>query len=373
MIITKRFVLSSLLIMCVLTSAVCAQDEADVWQFSASVIGEGTDNRDSSAEGVSNFDMFINLRLDLDMDFETSLLDLYYAPYYRYRSDPSDLQNDTELQHDLGVVARRDLKTVNLRLNERFSYTDDPSIQQTGSTLRRDSSYSLNNIMLGGRYLISQIMDIDLSVRNSIKRYDDDVRATQADEDSTSAELSLWRRIQTTVAGYLLAGTAMYSYDDTTIDRGFDSVYAGVGLEKSFSRELRGGVRAGYTAVSYNDDGLDDNDSPFVQASIVSAMSAVSRVTGIIGYSLRDSDIYPFSSQEATAFSIKWDWDTTPLITIGAFAMYRIGTYDLETVPDEITSATTISDGDESTIVLEGKVQYKFNEMTSIMFLQRYE
>lgn len=370
--VINRF-LSAALIMSFLASGVLAQDEADIWKLSASVIGEGTDNRDSTVEKESNFDLFLRVRLDLNMDWDVDMLDIYYAPAYRYRSDPSYLQNDTELQHDLGIIGRRDLGNVDLRLNESFNYTDDPSVQQSGSTLRRDSSYAMNNFMAGVRVLMTEVSDVDLSVRNMIKRYDDEARALESDEDSTGAELSMWRRMEATLAGYIMAGMDVFDYDHTAGDRGFDDVYAGIGLEKSFSRDLKGGVRAGYKSISYNDSTIEDDSSPFIQGTLVTEMTAVSRVTGAIGYTLRDADVYPFSSQEATSFSVQWDWDTTPLLGIGVYVLYAIGNYDAATVPESIDATTAVVDGDERTFVMQGQVNYKINEMTSVMLSQRFE
>lgn len=351
-------------------------------KLSVDLIGEYTDNRDSTVEEESNVDISLQPRVDAVFDREGMILNFYYAPAYRYRTDPAEnasgqeIQNDTELFHDLGInVDHKLTPRVKARLSERLNYTDDPSIQEGGATLRRDSSYLLNTVSAGATCEFTRKSWLDLMGYNIIKRYDDDLAAAESDEDSASVDLTLWNQISRNLSVLAVANVGSQDYDNSSIDRGYSSVSGGVGLESIFSPNLRGGVRVGWITLDYNDSALDSGDAPFVSLSVQAATIPSTRIAAAVTYGIEDSDAYPFSSQEKTDISTKVEWDAVKDLTFTVSGVYRVGDYDSDSAPTAATSDDFAYEqsGEETTVIATAEAAYKIGANSSIKFVQSFE
>lgn len=344
-------------------------------KFSVDVGAEYTDNRDSSEDAVSGFDMSLKPRVDMTLNWEESFLDLYYAPCYTYRTRPNDTQNDTELFHDLGVnIKYTPTPRIATRLLEKFSYTDDPAVDEGGTTLRRDSSYLLNSAEAGASYILSRRSNLDLCGRHSIKRYDEAVVAAVQDEDSASAGLTMMYQVAKSVAMLAMADVGSQGYE-TGFDRGFDSVSGGLGLESILSKNLRGSLRLGWKGVEYDDSALDSESAPYADLSVEVKTIPSTRITAGVGYTLKGADVYPYSSQKNTDVRGRLEWDAVANLTFAASGTYRVGEYDFDSV-SVFAPADAYYDeqsGEEQAIIATAEAAYKIGVNTSIKFVQMYE
>jgi hypothetical protein len=373
------------MILCVvaLTTAVASaqQKGSDLLKFSASIYAEDTDNRDSLPAADSNFDVYIKPRMDVHLVGEHgSTLDFHYAPYYRYRSNPSTIQNQTELFHDLALsVQHLPDPATTLIFSEYFYRTEDPSIDTTGVMLRRDCSYMMNHIEVSGnRELSDRVSSLNLSGRSIIKRYDDSIVASESDEDNKGVCLTGWHELQRTLAVLGVVDVAEFNYDSSLgIERGFDALSAGSGMEKIVSKNLKYNVRVGLIAVNYKDASVSSKSQPFVSLDFKAQSTPSARMDAAVSYLTRDSDVYPFSSQECSQFFTRMEWDSTSELTLGLEGTYRVGKYSGDSLNPEGAAYQTASglalSGNENTILLSGDLTYKIGLSTSIKIAHSYE
>jgi len=344
-------------------------------KFSVDVGAQYTDNRDSSEDAVSSFDMSLKPRVNMNLSLEENFLDLYYTPCYTYRTRPSDTQNDSELFHDLGVnIKYMPAPRIDTRLLEKFSYTDDPAIDEGGTTLRRDSSYIVNSAEAGVNYLLSRRSNLDFFGRHSIKRYDEASVATEQDEDSVSAGLTMMYQVAKNVAMLAMADVGSQQYE-TSFDRGFDSMSGGLGLESILSKNLRSGLRLGWKGVDYDDSALDSESAPYADLSVEVKTIPSTRITAGVGYALKGAGVYPYSSQKSTDVHGKLEWDAVANLTLAVSGTYRVGEYDSDSVSISAPADAYYDEqsGEEKAIIATTEAAYKIGANTSIKFVQMYE
>jgi len=364
-------VLCGLLVMA--SVALAQQKEGDVMKFSATIYGEGTDNRDSKANPDSNFDAYLMPRVDINLHGERdATLDFHYAPYYRFRSNPSEIQNKTELFHDLGLsTVYQSSQVLEFRFQDNFYKTDDPAIDKKGVTLRRDSSYMMNYITGGGNYQLSNGRTrVDLSARDTTKRYTDTLVAVESDEDSIGVCFTGWHQAQRTLALLGVLDYAQFAYDSSKgIERGFNAISAGAGLEKIVSKTLRFNLRGGMIGADYKDDSLKAESAPFASLEINALSTPAARINASLAYLLRDSDVYPFPSQECTQFYTRMEWDTSKMLTLGLSGTYRNGKFTRGSLTPEgliyQQASTYKTEGNKVTLIVQADASYTIDADSS--------
>ncbi len=372
-----RIVLVLGLVTMIMAGELCAADadKGDPIRFSVAVEFEGSDNRDSTPDGDTNFDLYIKPKVDIISDTERTIFDFYYEPSYRYRTDPHPTQNDDQTQHDVGFKVKHSLGlSARVRLDERYIFTDDPSVQAGGSTLRRDSSFSLNNFSAGIAFDMSEKVLSDVDVRHVIKAYEEDFVAKESDEDSLTATLKVMRFIQPTIGIYGSVALSQYGYEETgNVKRGFDASSFGVGFDRVLSDYIRTGLQAGLTTVSYDDSTLDDDDSPYVGVKLQYQPTAQIKALFSGNFALQNSDVYPYSSQETGNFYARLEWTGIERVKMSAWGNYRTSQYDADNVPISLLVAEGFTSGDEVTITLGVELVYNIEERTALKFMQLYD
>ncbi len=345
------------------------------FNLSGSVGAEFTDNRDANTEEESNTDYFVRPRLEAFFEKERLILDLYYEPWYRYRSNPSDIQNDTELFHDLGIKARLKLtERIQPWVQDRFMYTDDPEVTEEGAVLRRDASFMRNEVEAGMTYEFSERASVDLSGRNMIKRYEEDVVAEQSDETQFGGVLTAWRRITRTVGVIADVRGTRYEYDTLeAFDRGFDVLVGSLGVEKVLTPQLRGGVRAGYGQADYEESSLGTKDFPYLRAHLTGIYAPFTKIECWASHRIMESDVYPFASQENSDVGVQVDFDTPASIIAKLSARYALGQYERDFLPPGAEGRALAVEGDEHIVAVSGTLGYRLRHDMSLKFRQTYE
>jgi len=220
--------------------------EGQALRGSVGVVVESTDNRDASpANEQDNIDVFLRPRAELFLGSDSSFLELYYAPSLRYRSEPGDDQDETGLLHSAGLNGKYSLsERMRVRAGDVLSIADDPQIEESGRIMREDHTYTDNTVHGGMNYDVLKYSNIDLLLRNQIRRFDDEVVANRSDEDETSIRLQHRYSLTATLRTLLTGEYRMYSYVEDIRD--FDSVVTAIGLENVFSPTTVGSVSVGW-------------------------------------------------------------------------------------------------------------------------------
>jgi len=324
---------------------------------SVGVAAESTDNRDSQADGEQdNVDIFLRPRVEIYLGDPSSLLDAYYMPALRYRTEPGESQDETDFQHHLGVNLRRGLsERLRLRLSDRLAISDDPAIEENGSVVRGDQSYMMNTAEAGLNYDLFRYSNLDLLVINRIRRFDEEAVAARSDEDETSIRIQHRRSLTPTLRTLLTGEYRMYSYEDNFIyTRDFDSMVLAVGLENSFTENVIGSVSVGWQTRDHEDENIDVDDKPYVRADLSGQMTPDLQIGAVAGYGIRDSDAYPYPSQEYADFSGFAHAKITQKLLLKLAGTYRLSTYE---------AFDGRSGGDET--VLVGDIELAFLAMES--------
>jgi hypothetical protein len=365
----------------ILTAAFASAEEVSTGRpikFSVQLRTDFTDNRDSTVDEDNNIDVYLKPKMHLYLDQERTLWDLFYAPELRHRTDPSNIQNDEEFYHDLGIRIQHEVNPrASVRLNEKLDFTDDPSIDEGGLTIRRDRSYLMNRADAGVGYALSDLSMLDVSAHHMIKRFDEDEVAQESDEDQADVMVEWQRQINRTLSVVAEAGYVVYGFESRLdIERDFDTLLAAAGVTHILAKGLAGGVQVGWQQQSYDDPELGDQDVPYGRIWLTGSTVPSTRLDLEARHAVRDADAYPFSSQEYSQFKADVAWDMTPKLTVFASGIYRLSEYDNDSAPSTAPDDTFPKDtrvGDEDRVIGEAGAVFKINRETSARVLQRYE
>jgi hypothetical protein len=368
----------ALVLGCLVSGALCMAEAVggDPMEFSLSIGGSYTDNRDAVTDNEQeNFDLLVTPRIDLFADWERTILDFYYAPSYRYRSDPASTQDDSEFYHSGGVnLDHRVARRLKLKLEDKIHYSEDPAVEDGGTRIGQERLFLLNDAKATVITELSRQSHLEVYGANKTKRYDDDEFAELLDEDRTDVGGRLWHRLQRTRALFLDGRGSVFGYEQPNgVKRDFDLLTAVAGVENVFNQNLRGTLAFGWQWQDFDDPGLDEQDEPFVQVSLQGTMTPATRLTAQVTHAIRDADAFPYASQQYTEYYGRLEWDASALLTLAAYGKVRAGDYD-DAAP--ITAAGVegvLAGGDEDAVVAAVEAGYKLDDRTAVRLIQHYE
>jgi len=136
---------------------------------------------------------------------------------------------------------------------------------------------------------------------------------------------------------------------------------------------LQGGVDLGISSVEYDDGSLDSEVFPYVSIDGRVSPSPSTRITGRVGHGVRDSDVYPFASQEYTEFKGSVEVDASASVTVGLNATYRLSEYDEDALPAAGVGLAAATSGDEDTIVVQAEASLKVADNARVKATYRVE
>jgi len=341
-------------------------------RFSVDSKVQYTDNRDSSEQNKeSTFDIFLTPRVAVGIDKQQLLVDFHLAPSVRYRTDPSPFDNEWQWLVDAGAdLQHSPTPTLKFRVKEQFDYTDDPSVDSQGLTVR-DRSYYLNRFEAGANWQFRRWSALDAYGRYAMKSYTDSEVSNMADEDRGEFGVMLWRQVAATVGVKALGRYNTYALEEVNgVSRDFDTWLGALGAEKKLTPTFRGSASVGWMSAQYKDDRLGSDSGPFADLTLLGSLSPVLRISSALTHSIREADAHPYASQEFTEFSARAEWDSSAMVTLGLTGAIRQGSYDAENVG--MTTAQ-LAGGDETSIVVVGDVAIKVTPKSTIRFSQKYE
>lgn len=343
--------------------------------LSVRVGAEYTDNRDALPDKDENTDFSIAPRIDAFMRGERLTLNFFYEPIYRFRTNPSDNQNESNFHHDVGLNANlKATPRLDLWARERFNVTDDPAITEDGTTLRRDSSYTMNRAELGAGWMVGKQGRLSAGGRHRIKRFDERPVARESDQDHWGTDIIYWQQLSPTLGMSLTGSYEEFDFKSGLgLQRGFSALSGGASLEKALGAAVRAAVWAGYKELTYDDSELGRDTAPYVNALL-----RIETHPGLIvflrgGYTLCESGVYPYVSQALTSVGLDGQWRASPRWTLDAGGALRLSDYDADTVPTEVAGRPDYQDGEENTVMLWGGARFAFNETTSLRLRQMHE
>ena len=313
-------------------------------------------NSESDEKGslrlVEEIEIKLNLaleRLYVGIDYRPSLLWI-----------PERDSDETDFLHDLTASMSYSITPqLVLSFKDTLRASQLPELENDGYRVRADDDNFSNTALATLAYNILPQTRIDLSGRYSILQYDED--AHDADNyRMVVGGLSLRQQLasHTTVFGDFRYMNLEYPDAEKEYSRDSDAFYGGLGLEQTFSQQLIGNLRGGVQARRYdNDDKFDNNTKPYVDASVTFMPAPSTRFTLSGGYSVSESDIGAYVSEDRYTVALNLAHDFTDNVTLYANGSMALAKYKADYAYEDADNH--YGDDDERSYTAGARLSYR--------------
>ncbi|MGD9612908.1 MAG: outer membrane beta-barrel protein [Kiritimatiellia bacterium] len=312
-------------------------------------------------EETDSFRILEEIELLLNLNMPRTYLGLRYRPTLAWFSDRED--DDTDLWHDLDLnFIQKFSPALSLSFNDTLRYSQLPELQDENFVVRQDDDNYYNSALATLSYNIQPETRIDVSGRHILLRYTEDDHEND-NYYSVVGGLTLRQQLasRTTLMGDLRYQSLVYDEADAAFNRDANSLFAGLGAEQTFNPKMIGNVRAGVEQREYDNDEFDDNTQPYGELSVTFLPSPATRITGAASYSIYESDVSTYLSQNRTYFSLSFAHDFTAKLSVYASSAYAINEYEADYSLD-----VGAVDADETSILLSARLSYRINRINWI-------
>ncbi|HRZ13451.1 MAG TPA: outer membrane beta-barrel protein [Kiritimatiellia bacterium] len=316
-------------------------------EYDDNIYQEETDKNDS-IKIIEEIEIMLNYRL------EQSFLSLRYRPSFVWWSDREP--DDTDLNHEFDLIANHTFTPrLALSLVDTFRRGEQPELTDRDVVVREKDDFIYNTANGTLSYMFRPQTRLDVAGRYILMRYDEDAVSDTDDFDLLVGGLTLRHQLvqETAVLGELRIEDVDYEGPD----RGSATLSAGAGVEHSFSQNLLGMLHGGYQNKEYNDNDLGSDSSPYADLALTYLPTPATRLSLGGGYSLFETDVYPFANQTRARVYASLAHDFTARISFYLSGAYSDSEYDAE---DSI-EADTVTDGNEQLVLVSARATYQLN------------
>jgi hypothetical protein len=314
-------------------------------------------NTEDSWKIIEELEFLVNFNL------QSTYIGVRYRPSYIWwdnrPSDSSDFQNELDFILNQTFSPRLNLSVVDtLRRGE--SPRQITSTNGVSTDVDGDFYYNTFNATLG--YLIRPTLRLELAGRYIAQRYLEEVYSDSEDFDLYVGGLTLRYQLipETTLIGEFRGESISYNGPD----RGSKSIYAGCGVEQIFGPNLIGNLVGGYQKKDFNDNDISSESAPYADASITFLPSPATRISAGAGYSMFETEVYPFVNQDRAQMFASIAHDFTARLSLYLSGSYIAGKYSSEQVVREAAGtnpAITAEGGNEYTTQFSTRMTYQIN------------
>ena len=315
-----------------------------------------------SSDKTDSFRIVDELSLQLNVVLKTTYLSVDYTPAATWYDERKD--DEFDVYHNLTVNFLQDLgERLTLDVADTLRAGRLPELyDDNGYIVREDNDNYFNSTRASLMFKLTPETRLDLSGRYMFLTYDDDELHRYDNYDSWVAGLTLRHLFPSRTTGFVdfRYQQLMYDHSPENFNRDSDTIFGGVGLEQTFSRNFIGTLRGGVQQRVYDDDKLfDDQTQPYVEGSLtfLPGANSLTRFTFTASYSISESDISSYLSQERTAFSLSAAHEFTKRIGAFVSASYAHGEYDAD-----YSLGKSLPGIDEDTYTVSARLSYKIAE-----------
>ena len=298
------------------------------------------------------------LELLVALNMERAYLGLRYRPTFIWYEDRKE--DDTELLHDLDFNFSYNFSPVlALSLSDSLRASELPELHDENYVVREKDDNIYNSAMATLSYAFRPETRIDLSGRIISLVYDSDSPAKEnGDYYSLIGGLTLRQQLAslTTLSGDVRYQTLTYNKAADRNNRDAETFFAGMGAEQTFSPQLIGNLRAGVSHRMYDDNRFDDNTMPYAEGSFTFLPSPATRVTAVASYSIYESDVERYLSQNRAYFSLSVAHDITAKLNAYASSAISLSAYEADYALDD-----DLYDEDENSFLVSLRLAYRLN------------
>jgi len=316
-------------------------------EYDDNVYEEETD-KNGSWKFIEEIELLLNYRL------EQSFLSIRYKPsLIWWENRPSD---DFDMQHEFDFILNH-VFTPRLALNvmDTLRRGENPELTDRDVIVREEDDFWYNTANATVSYLFRPETRLDVAGRYTLMQYDREEAAETEDFDLLVGGLTLRHQLlpETALMGDLRLEDISYEGPD----RGSQSFYVGAGAEHAFSPNLLTSLSGGYQEKQYNAETLDSESSPYVDLTLTIVPTPATRLTLGGGYSLFETDVYPYANQARTRVYASLAHDFTARVSFYLSGGYTDGQYEAE---DSIITGL-VSDGNEEIVLVSARATYRLN------------
>ena len=337
----------------------------NVYQAGEATAADGTvvkHEKTESTRVIEELEMLLNLNL------QRTYLGLRYRPSLVWYSDREDKDTDFLNDMDLNFVQKFS-PSLSLSISDTLRASQLPELQDEDFVVRQDDDNIYNSALATLSYNILPETRLDLSGRYITLMYTSDDyedaagnRVSHDNDNYYSAVGGLTLRQQlasrTTLMGDLRYQTVVYNDADPGRNRDANSVFAGLGAEQTFNPKLLGSLRAGMENRMYDNDAIDDNTQPYGELSMTFLPTPATRITGAASYSIYESDVANYLSQNRTYLSLSVAHDFTSKLSFYASGAYSLNQYEADYSLDD-----GAADADENSYLVSARLTYRLNRI----------
>lgn len=327
----------------------------NVYQAGEATAADGstvTHDETDSFRIIEELEMLVNLNL------QRTYLGLRYRPSFIWYSDRDD--DDTDFLHDVDLnFVQKITPALVLSISDTLRASQLPELQDENYVVRAKDDNYYNSALATLSYNVRPETRLDLSGRYILLRYTEDANEND-NYYSAVGGLTLRQQLasRTTLMGDLRYQTVVYDEAEEAYNRDANSVFGGLGVEQTFNPKLLGSLRAGVEQRMYDNDAADDNTQPYGELSMTFLPTPATRITTAASYSIYESDIATYLSQNRTYLSLSFAHDFTTKLNF-----YLSGAYSLNQYEADYALETGAVDADESSFLLSARLAYRINRI----------
>ena len=327
----------------------------NVYQAGEATAADGstvTHDETDSFRIIEELEMLVNLNL------QRTYLGLRYRPSFIWYSDRDD--DDSDFLHDVDLnFVQKITPALVLSISDTLRASQLPELQDENYVVRAKDDNYYNSALATLSYNVRPETRLDLSGRYILLRYTEDANEND-NYYSAVGGLTLRQQLasRTTLMGDLRYQTVVYDEADEFHNRDANSMFGGLGAEQTFNPKLLGSLRAGVEQRMYDNDAADDNTQPYGELSMTFLPTPATRITGAASYSIYESDVATYLSQNRTYLSLSFAHDFTTKLNF-----YLSGAYSLNQYEADYALETGAVDADENSFLLSARLAYRINRI----------
>lgn len=327
----------------------------NVYQAGEATAADGstvTHDETDSFRIIEELEMLVNLNL------QRTYLGLRYRPSFIWYSERDD--DDTDFLHDVDLnFVQKITPALVLSISDTLRASQLPELQDENYVVRAKDDNYYNSALATLSYNVRPETRLDLSGRYILLRYTEDANEND-NYYSAVGGLTLRQQLasRTTLMGDLRYQTVVYDEAEEAYNRDANSMFGGLGVEQTFNPKLLGSLRAGVEQRMYDNDAADDNTQPYGELSMTFLPTPATRITTAASYSIYESDIATYLSQNRTYLSLSFAHDFTTKLNF-----YLSGAYSLNQYEADYALETGAVDADENSFLLSARLAYRINRI----------
>ena len=327
----------------------------NVYQAGEATAADGstvTHDETDSFRIIEELEMLVNLNL------QRTYLGLRYRPSFIWYSDRDD--DDTDFLHDVDLnFVQKITPALVLSISDTLRASQLPELQDENYVVRAKDDNYYNSALATLSYNVRPETRLDLSGRYILLRYTEDANEND-NYYSAVGGLTLRQQLasRTTLMGDLRYQMVVYDEAEEAYNRDANSMFGGLGVEQTFNPKLLGSLRAGVEQRMYDNDAADDNTQPYGELSMTFLPTPATRITTAASYSIYESDIATYLSQNRTYLSLSFAHDFTTKLNF-----YLSGAYSLNQYEADYALETGAVDADENSFLLSARLAYRINRI----------